>query len=157
MTVLSQVCNPTSGGTRGQGIWQPIVALTSSWHWNWLQIFPFSWCWDIDIDWIALLRPVRIRVRTDSPHPLVCRKRRLMGWSFGWDRKNRGPVSQQVWHDKDPSLLKGLIFWNRAHSGCGRSNYTHSSTAPDPTFAFVKTSCCPTLDFILFCSLDDDY
>jgi hypothetical protein len=21
--------------------------------------------------------------------------------------KNRGPVSQQVWHDKDPSLLKG--------------------------------------------------
>jgi hypothetical protein len=28
--------------------------------------------------------------------------------SFGWDRKNRGPVSQQVWHDKDPSLLKGL-------------------------------------------------
>jgi hypothetical protein len=27
--------------------------------------------------------------------------------SFWWDRKNRGPVSQQVWHDKDPSLLKG--------------------------------------------------
>jgi hypothetical protein len=32
--------------------------------------------------------------------------------SFGWDRINRGPVSQyavsqQVWHDKDPSLLKG--------------------------------------------------
>jgi hypothetical protein len=21
--------------------------------------------------------------------------------------QNRGPVSQQVWHDKDPSLLKG--------------------------------------------------
>jgi hypothetical protein len=30
-----------------------------------------------------------------------------MGRSFRWDRKNRGPVSQQVWHDKDPSLLKG--------------------------------------------------
>jgi hypothetical protein len=25
---------------------------------------------------------------------------------FGWDRKNRGPVSQQVWHDKNPFLLK---------------------------------------------------
>jgi hypothetical protein len=22
-------------------------------------------------------------------------------------QKNRGPVSQQVWHNKDPSLLKG--------------------------------------------------
>ena len=70
-----------------------------------------------------LFNPVRIRVRIGSPHPLVCRKRRLigdpwgsgleyikgdcMGRSFGWDRKNRGPVSQQVWHDKDPSLLKG--------------------------------------------------
>jgi hypothetical protein len=30
-----------------------------------------------------------------------------MGQSFGWDRKNRDPVSQQVCHDKDPSLLKG--------------------------------------------------
>ena len=30
-----------------------------------------------------------------------------LGRSFGWDRKNRGPMSQQVWHDKDPSLLKG--------------------------------------------------
>jgi hypothetical protein len=40
--------------------------------------------------------PVRIRVRIDPPHPLVYRKRRLMGRTFGWDRKNRGPVSQQV-------------------------------------------------------------
>ena len=24
-----------------------------------------------------------------------------------WDRVDRGPVSQQVWHDKDPSLLRG--------------------------------------------------
>jgi hypothetical protein len=29
------------------------------------------------------------------------------GRTFGWDRKTRGPVSQQVWHDKDLSLLKG--------------------------------------------------
>jgi hypothetical protein len=27
--------------------------------------------------------------------------------SFGWDRINRGPLSQYVWHDKDPFLLKG--------------------------------------------------
>jgi hypothetical protein len=51
--------------------------------------------------------PVRIRVRIDPPHPLVCCKRRLNGWSFGWDRKNRGLVSHKVWHGKDPSLLKG--------------------------------------------------
>jgi hypothetical protein len=29
-----------------------------------------------------------------------------MEQSFQWDRKNWGPMSQQVWHDKDPSLLK---------------------------------------------------
>jgi hypothetical protein len=52
--------------------------------------------------------PVRIWVRIYPPHPLVCRKRRMNGArSFGWDRKNRGSVSQKVWHDKDPSLLKG--------------------------------------------------
>jgi hypothetical protein len=28
--------------------------------------------------------------------------------SFGRDRINRGPVSQWVWHDKVPTLLKGL-------------------------------------------------
>ena len=27
--------------------------------------------------------------------------------SFGRDLKDRGPVSQQMWHDKDSSLLKG--------------------------------------------------
>jgi hypothetical protein len=27
---------------------------------------------------------------------------------MGWVRKNQGLVSQQVWHDKDPSLPKGL-------------------------------------------------
>jgi hypothetical protein len=76
--------------------------------------------------------PVRIRVRIDPPHPLVCRKRRLNGavlrmrpekprkpidWlivrRFGSisatsrRRENRSPVSQQVWLDKDPSLFKG--------------------------------------------------
>ena len=30
-----------------------------------------------------------------------------MEWSCGWNQKNQDPVSQQVWHDKDPSLLKG--------------------------------------------------
>jgi hypothetical protein len=49
--------------------------------------------------------PVRIRVRIDPPHPFVCRKRRLNGAVLRM--KNRGPVPQQVWHDKDPSLLKG--------------------------------------------------
>jgi hypothetical protein len=41
------------------------------------------------------------------PHPLVCLKSDWMGLSFGWNRKSRGPLSQQVWSDKDPSLLKG--------------------------------------------------
>jgi hypothetical protein len=36
-------------------------------------------------------------------HPQAC----CVGRSFGWDRKSRGPVSQQVWHDGDPSLLGG--------------------------------------------------
>ena len=36
---------------------------------------------------------------------LPCRKRR----SFGWDPQNRGPVSQQAWQNKDPSLYKGRV------------------------------------------------
>jgi hypothetical protein len=64
-----------------------------------------------------------------NQHPLGYRNRRLkwgseleqvlciplrvvrgdwMGRPFRWDRKYRGPMSQQVWHDKDPSLLKGV-------------------------------------------------
>ena len=40
-----------------------------------------------------------------------------LGWSLEWDRVNRSPVSQQVWHDKDPSLFKGrgdvsMHAWN---------------------------------------------
>jgi hypothetical protein len=49
------------------------------------------------------LNSVRIQVRIDSPHPLVCRARRLNGAVL----QKRGPVSQQVWHDKDPFLVKG--------------------------------------------------
>ena len=30
-----------------------------------------------------------------------------IGRCFEWELKNRGPVWQQAWHDKDPSLLKG--------------------------------------------------
>jgi hypothetical protein len=51
--------------------------------------------------------PVRIRVRIDPPHTPVCRKRRLNRAVPRMRPKNGGPVSQQVWHDKDPSLLKG--------------------------------------------------
>ena len=39
---------------------------------------------------------------------LACRKKEIkLGRLFGWDRKNRGHVSQQVWHDKDPSSVNG--------------------------------------------------
>ena len=30
-----------------------------------------------------------------------------LGRSFEWDREKGGPVSQQAWHDKDPTLLRG--------------------------------------------------
>jgi hypothetical protein len=37
-----------------------------------------------------------------------------------------------------------------AHGGCDRSaEDAYSSTAPDPTFAFVGDPCCPTLDFVI--------
>jgi hypothetical protein len=38
--------------------------------------------------------------------PLCVIRGDWIGRSIGWDRKNRDPVSQ-VWHDRDPSLLKG--------------------------------------------------
>ena len=50
---------------------------------------------------------VRIRVRAVPRFPFVVVEEDLMGRSFGWGHKNRGPVSQQVWHDKDLSLIKG--------------------------------------------------
>ena len=43
--------------------------------------------------------------QTRCPVPPACRKKRLIiGGSSRYGGKSRGPVSQQVWHDKDPSL-----------------------------------------------------
>jgi hypothetical protein len=53
------------------------------------------------------LFPVRIRVRVDLSYPLCVVRGDWMKWSFQWQRRNRGPLSQWVWHDKDPFLLKG--------------------------------------------------
>ena len=36
--------------------------------------------------------------------PLVCIRR--LRWAVLRRPQNRGPVSEQIWHDKDPSLLK---------------------------------------------------
>ena len=38
--------------------------------------------------------------------PLCVVRSDWMGWFFGWDQENRVPMLQQVWHNKDPSLLK---------------------------------------------------
>ena len=39
---------------------------------------------------------------------------------------------------------------NGAHGGCDRSaGDAHSSAAPDPAFAFVGGTCCPTLEFVI--------
>jgi hypothetical protein len=53
--------------------------------------------------------PVRIRVKIGSQHPLACRKRLLNGGGCSDEtgKTEAGPMSQQVWHNKDPSLLKG--------------------------------------------------
>jgi hypothetical protein len=41
-------------------------------------------------------------------------------------------------------------IWSGAHSGSDRSaEDAYSSAAPDPTFAFVGSPCCPTLDFVI--------
>jgi hypothetical protein len=49
-----------------------------------------------------------IQIRIDPPYPLVCRKKQLNGGGLSDEtEKKRGPVSKQVWHVKDPSLLKG--------------------------------------------------
>ena len=39
--------------------------------------------------------------------PCLSEMRLYLGWSFRWDRKNRGPFLLPVRHDKDSSLLKG--------------------------------------------------
>jgi hypothetical protein len=46
-------------------------------------------------------------VRIDPPLPLVCRKRQMNGAVLWMRLEKQIPVSQQVWHDKDPTLLKG--------------------------------------------------
>ena len=43
-----------------------------------------------------------------SSLPCLVVRGHWMGRPYGWGRKNRGPGSRQVWHDKDPSLLKDL-------------------------------------------------
>ena len=54
--------------------------------------------------------------QSGSSLTLACRRRRLSMRSFEWDRVNRGPGSQQLWHDKDPSLHKAMVTslyeWN---------------------------------------------
>jgi hypothetical protein len=49
-----------------------------------------------------------IRIRTVRQHPLrvVGNDLIFIGWSFGWDRKNQGPESQQTWHDKIPTCWR---------------------------------------------------
>lgn len=46
--------------------------------------------------------PVRLRVRQEY------RVSRLSGRSCKWDHKTRGPLSQQVWHDKRPSCSNAI-------------------------------------------------
>ena len=56
--------------------------------------------------------------RSSSEYPLS-RWLNVTKWggSFCWDHKNRGSVSQQVWHYKDPSLLlNGHKCWAKALS-----------------------------------------
>jgi hypothetical protein len=48
------------------------------------------------------------------------------------------------------NLTTDIWIWNGAHGGCDWSaGDTHSSAAPDPTFAFVGGPCFPTLDFAI--------
>ena len=49
---------------------------------------------------------VGTRVSIGPQYPFLSHK--ATKWvGFIWNRKTRGPVSQQVWHDKDPSPLNG--------------------------------------------------
>ena len=71
------------------------------------------------------LNAARIRVGIGLRCPLLVVKGDLNGWgggSFGRDHENRSLVSQKVWHDKDPSLVKvaGAEYTCRTRS-CGPS------------------------------------
>ena len=46
--------------------------------------------------------------RINIQYNLFVEKSDKLGWSTGQNIKNRGPVSQQVWHDKDPFQYKSL-------------------------------------------------
>jgi hypothetical protein len=50
-----------------------------------------------------------IWVRIGPPHPCICCKRWLNGEVRNETHKNRGPVSQQVWHKKDPSPISKAL------------------------------------------------
>jgi hypothetical protein len=59
-------------------------------------------------------------------------------------------VFQYLFLQWQSSIKSFKRIWNAAHGGCDRSaGDAHSSTAPDPTFAFVGSPCCPTLDFVM--------
>jgi hypothetical protein len=91
-----------------------------------------------------------------------------MGWSFGWDRKKRGPVSRRVWHDKDPSLLKSaerrpkfcspspvkvtsLYKWNILERDVKQwiNNQSKHSAGHDKIILIIKLNCnCPFGDYL---------
>ena len=63
---------------------------------DWKKIFFFP-SYSVDL---------RVTIGLHSTAPIACGKMRLNsggGGSFVWDCDDRVPVSQKVWHDKDPS------------------------------------------------------
>jgi hypothetical protein len=77
---------------------------------------------------------------------------------------NRKPLSGEDGSGETSTIISFVINCHlpsfsrlRAHGGCDRSSEdAYSSTATDPTFAFVGGPCCPTLDFVIT-FLDYDY
>jgi hypothetical protein len=57
---------------------------------------------------LYLYIPVRIWFGIGSPHSFVCSKRRLNGAVLRKRPVKQVLVSQQLWHNKDPSRLKGF-------------------------------------------------
>jgi hypothetical protein len=65
--------------------------------------FALTYMYMFTVGVAPVILPVRIRVRIDPPHPLVCRKRRLNGAVLQMrPEKPRSRVTAG-----DPSLLKG--------------------------------------------------
>jgi hypothetical protein len=94
-------------------------------HLYWIKCLFYtteSYVWTHIMNQAMIDRPVRIRVLIDPPDLLVCHNEATeWGVSFEWNQKNWGPVSQQVWHDKDPSLLKGpelIVILNELMDCC---------------------------------------